>query len=77
MADVEEVRAHISEMVKAIRFNGCVPTLRAALCCYKEWLTETQPNGLSVADKQGYADEYKRLDFLLCEVFPEEVASDE
>jgi hypothetical protein len=71
MADVAEVRSQISEMVKAIRFNGCVPTMRAALCCYKDWLTETQPYGLSVADKQGYADEHRRLDFLLYEVFTE------
>jgi hypothetical protein len=72
MAEVEEVRAQISEMLRTIRIEGCLPTVRSALLFWREYLTQTQPYGLSVADKRGYEDEHKRLVFLLTEVFPEE-----
>jgi hypothetical protein len=76
MADIAEVRADISEMVRAIRINGCVPLMREALLWWREYLLANQEYGLSAADKQAYETTYKQLFFLLTEVFPEEAVND-
>ena len=76
MAEVEEVRAQISEMLRTIRIEGCVPTMRSALLCWREYLAQTQPYGLSVADKKDYEAEHKRVAFLLTDVFPEQEVAD-
>jgi hypothetical protein len=39
---------------------------------WQQYLTETQPNGLSASDKESYAAEHKRVQFLLTEVFPQD-----
>jgi len=76
MADVEEVRAHISEMVRAVKINACVPTMRYALLLYKQALLTDEPSGLSVDDKKWFDDEHRRLSFLLTDVFPSEEEGD-
>ena len=77
MADVAEVRADISEMLRAIRINGCVPVMREALLWWRERLIAHQESGLSAVDKQAYEVLYRQLDFLLTDVFPQEEVSDE
>jgi hypothetical protein len=76
MADVAEVRADISEMLRAIRINGCVPVMREALLWWQSYLIAHQESGLSAVDKQGYEVLYKQLKFLLTEVFPDEEGGD-
>jgi len=73
---VESVRADIAEAVRRIRLEGCIPTMRNALMVWTQYLLETQQSGLSAADKQDYADEHRRVQWLLTEVFPEEEVSD-
>lgn len=69
--NVAEVRADISDMVRAIRINGCVPTMRSALLLWQQHLTDTKLSGLSAADQQSYSAEQERVEFLLTKVFPE------
>jgi hypothetical protein len=66
----ESVRADINAAIQRIRLEGCVPTMRSALLLWQQYLVETQPNGLSASDKESYAAEHKRVQFLLTEVFP-------
>lgn len=74
---VDTVRSQISDMLRDIRIQGCIPTMRSALMLWSDYLDQTQPNGLSAADKQAYAEERKRVAFLLTDVFPEtEVVSE-
>jgi hypothetical protein len=68
---VESVRADIMDAVNRIKLEGCLPTMRSALLVWQQYLTETQPSGLSAADKEDYAAEHKRVQWLLTEVFPE------
>ena len=75
---VDAVRADINAAIQRIRLEGCAFTMRSALLFWKQYLAETQPYGLSLQDKQDYASEHKRIDWLLSEIFPdEEEVSDE
>jgi hypothetical protein len=67
---VEPVRADINAAIQRIRLEGCVPTMRSALLLWQQYLVETQPNGLSANDRTEYAQEHKRVTFLLSEIFP-------
>jgi hypothetical protein len=67
---VESVRADINAAIQRIRLEGCVPTMRSALLLWQQYLVETQPNGLSTNDRNEYAQEHKRVTFLLSEIFP-------
>jgi hypothetical protein len=67
---VESVRADINAAIQRIRVEGCVPTMRSALLVWQQYLVETQPNGLSTNDTNEYAQEHKRVTFLLSEIFP-------
>jgi hypothetical protein len=73
---VETVRADIAAAVERIRLEGAVPTMRNALMVWTQYLQETQQSGLSAADKKDYADEHKRVQWLLTEIFPEEDTND-
>jgi hypothetical protein len=73
---VETVRADIAAAVERIRLEGAVPTMRNALMVWTQYLQETQQSGLSAADKKDYAAEHKRVQWLLTEIFPEEVPND-
>lgn len=68
------MRAAIMDAVNRIKLKGCLPTMRSALLVWQQYPTETQPSGLSAADKNDYAAEHKRVQWLLTEVFPEEVS---
>jgi hypothetical protein len=67
---VESVRADINAAIQRLRLEGCVPTMRSALLLWQQYLVETQPNGLSTNDRNEYAQEHKRVTFLLSEIFP-------
>jgi hypothetical protein len=67
---VESVRADINAAIQRIRLEGYVPTMRSALLLWQQYLVETQPNGLSTNDRNEYAQEHKRVTFLLSEIFP-------
>lgn len=68
---VESVRADINAAIERIRLEAAVPTMRTALLCWRDYLTETKPNGLSADDEKGYRIEFERIDWLLTDVFPE------
>ena len=74
---VETVRADIAAAVERIRLEGAVPTMRLALMTY--WIKVCfgeRVYGLTPNDKQARAAEEKRVEWLLTEIFPEEIAND-
>jgi hypothetical protein len=73
---VEAAREEIHNAITRLRLKGCVPTMRNALMLWRDYLQDTQPSGLSTSDKEGYAAEYKRIDWLLSDIFPDEVANE-
>lgn len=71
MAGVAEVQAPIQDMVRAVRINACVPTMRSALLLWQQYLADTKLSGLSADDERAYRAEQDRVRFLLDKVFPE------
>lgn len=70
---VETVQARIAAGIERIRLEGAVPTMRLALQTYREVYFGTPIYGLSHNDKRAMELELKRVDWLLTEIFPEEV----
>ena len=73
---VEPVRADIAAAVERIRLEGAVPTMRLALMTYWQVYFGERVYGLTPNDKQARAAEEKRVEWLLTEIFPEEIAND-
>ena len=73
---VEAAREEIHNAITRLRLEGCVPTMRNALMLWRDYLHETELSGLSAADKRSYAAEYKRINWLLSDIFPDEAANE-
>ena len=71
---LETVRAQISAGIERIRLEGAVPTMRLALQTYRGVYFGTPTYGLTPADKRAMDIELQRVDWLLTEIFPEEVS---
>ena len=70
---LETVQAQISAGIERIRLEGAVPTMRLALQTYREVYFGTPIYGLTPSDKRAMDIELQRVDWLLTEIFPEEV----
>lgn len=73
---VETVRADIAAAMERIRLEGAVPTMRMALMTYRAAYFVTPTYGLTPNDKRAMDIESKRVDWLLTEIFPEEITND-
>ena len=74
MTSVETVQAQITAGIERIRLEGAVPTMRLALQTYRAAYFGTPTYGLTPNDKRAMELELKRVDWLLTEIFPEEVS---